>query len=161
MAVTKTKKGLSNPAVLATVASSPAGQKAVTGAIDTTFTVVKIVAVALVVGVGGYVAYNLYKNRFVSLATNPNYEPSNISEAVANAKADALYNAMYGWGADLETVLEALSGINYNAWVKVYNAFGKRKPTIGSEMTLTEWLNNQFTSQLDRSKISLLIPVAF
>ena len=160
MAVTKTKKGLSNPAVLA-LASSPAGQKAVSGAIDTTFKVVKIVAVAGVVAVAGYIAYTLYKNRFISMATNSNYAPANITKGQAKAKAEALYQAMYGWGADIDTVLETLSGLNYNGYVEVFNAFGKRKAATGGEMTLTEWINNQFDNSYEKAQIQFILPGVF
>lgn len=160
MAVKQKNKGLGNPAVLA-LASSPAGQKAVSGAIDTTLKVAKITAIVAVVGIGGYIAYRVYKNRFVSMATNPNYPAANISDDVAKAKAEALYNAMYGWGANLEVVLDTLSGLNYNGYSKVFNAFGKRKSATLSEMTLTEWINDQFTSASDRTKLQFILPGVF
>jgi len=157
MSVTNKNKGLSNPAVLA-LASSPAGQKAVSGAIDTTLKVAKITAIVAVVGIGGYIAYRLYKNRFVSMATNSKYEKANITKDQAKAKAEALYQAMYGAGADLDIVLQTLAGLNYNGFVEVFNAFGKRSPLFGSDMTLTQWLNDQFTSAYDRTQIEFILP---
>ncbi|WP_330442034.1 hypothetical protein [Flavobacterium sp. C4GT6] len=151
------QKGLSNPAALA-LASSPAGQQAISGAVDTTLKVVKITAIVAVVGIGGYIAYRMYKNRFVSMTTNSKYPKSNITKDQAKAKAEALYQAMHGWGANLDTVLETLAGLNYNAYVEVFNAFGKRSPAIGGDMTLTEWLNNQFTSSYDRTQINFILP---
>jgi len=159
MAVKQKNKGLGNPAVLA-LASSPAGQKAVSGAIDTTLKVAKITAIVAVVGIGVYVGYRLYKNRFVTMATNSKYPKSNITIDEAKSRAEALYGAMYGAGADLDIVLNALNGLNYNGYVEVFNAFGKRSPLLGSEMTLTQWLNDQFTSPSDRAKIQFILPVA-
>src|SRR5690606_2801621 len=157
MSVTNKNKGLSNPAVLA-LASSPAGQKAVSGAIDTTLKVAKITAIVAVVGIGGYIAYRLYKNRFVSMATNSKYEKANITKDQAKAKAEALYQAMYGAGADLDIVLQTLAGLNYNGFVEVFNAFGKRSPLFESEMIFNEWLNDQLTSAYSRRKIEFIIP---
>lgn len=157
MAVKQKNKGLGNPAVLA-LASSPAGQKAVSGAIDTTLKVAKITAIVAVVGIGGYIAYRVYKNRFVSMATNSKYPKANITKDQAKAKAEALYQAMYGVGADLDIVLNALNGLNYNGYVEVFNAFGKRSPLVGSDMTLTQWLNDQFTSTYDRTQIEFVLP---
>ena len=161
-------KGLSNPAVIA-AAASPAGQKAITFAVDSAergrkkageiatsvlpFMIKAGVVVAIV-----YVGYRLYANRFVSAGYNTKVDPANISDAQAQAKADAVYTALFGIGADFEAVKEALAGLNQNGFIKVYNAFGKRKPAFifGNEMTLTEWLNDQLSNS-EKEELRFLI----
>lgn len=163
MAVKKNtqQKGLNNPAVLA-LASSPAGQKAVTGAVESTISLAKITLAVVVTAAVGYVAYNLWKNRFIKRAYNPQLEPANVSDAQAEAKAEAIFQAMYGWSADVDIVAEQLSGLNYNGWIKVYNAFGKRRGAIpgSSEMTLVEWLNDQFSGS-DMETLQFILPGVF
>lgn len=140
------QKGLSNPAALA-LASSPAGQDAIAGAVKSTVSIAKITLAVVATTAIGYIAYSIYKNRFITLGTNPQLDPANVNTAQAKAKAEAIYQAMYGWGADVDVVAEQLAGLNYNGWVEVYNAFGKRRGSVPgtSEMDLIEWLNDQFS----------------
>jgi len=171
----QSKRGLSNPAVVATLASTTAGQKAIK---DTTVSIskaVKITVIATVVVGVAVVGYKMYKARFVKMLQNTNYPKPNISESEARLKADNVYNALYGAGANFNQVKAQLQGLNYNGFVLVYNAFGRRESAtqkanpsnwlnifrIGIKgMTLTEWLLDQFGSS-KLNELRLLLPGNF
>jgi len=148
-------KGLRNPAVAA-VASSPEGQKVIADAMksaqknqdaarEVAVKVIPLVVKVIVFGGLGYWAYTLWKGRFEKRGYNNAYDPSNISDGEAEGKADAIYTAMYGAGANVDAVAAQLTGLNYNAWIKVYNAFGNREPFgFGAAMNLNEWIADQF-----------------
>ena len=90
-------------------------------AITTTINIGFILFGVAVVGVGFTAFYFLYwKNRFRPMKYN--------QYAAAVAKANALYEAMKGAGTDEKTIKNALRNVNYNGYVDVYNAFGKREP---------------------------------
>lgn len=141
---------LGNPAVIA-LANSEAISKVLI------FTVK-----ALVVGGVGYFIYKKFINRFESYPENKSYPPANITDNQAEAKAETIYQAMKGLGNGFETVKQAIAGINYNAFVKIYNAFGSRigANPFGSKMTLTEWFNDQFNSE-ELAQLNFLVPNVF
>jgi hypothetical protein len=153
------KNGLNNPA-LALAATTPAGQKAITQTIETTnhavsgsLSIVKnVLAIAFFGGVG-YFAYTKIFNGFVALTEDPQYTPSNVSTGVAKAKAEAIYQAMYGAGNGfnmVKSILQYVNGerINHNGFIRVFNAFGKRNGIVpfSPKMTLTEWFVDQFSA---------------
>lgn len=76
--------------------------------------------------VGGIVVYGIYRysNRFVKLKENPNYPVANITLAQASTKATAIKN--YN---SFDDVSNNLRGLNYNGFVRVYNAFGQTEST--------------------------------
>lgn len=161
-------KGLGNPAVLA-VASSPAGQQAISQASETQrkiadagISILPFVFKTVFVVGGLYVAYNLWSNRFIKLGVNPKWPASNINDAQASARAEALYEAMVGVGADKDVVAMNITGLNYNAWVKVYNAFGNREGILpfSKEMNLVEWINDQFSGD-DLLELKVILPGVF
>ncbi len=174
---TKTKikpkpTGMGNPATVAAV-STLAKTKAGQDTISTTFKVVKWGLIILAVGGVSYAGYKIYKGRFVKMAQSRNQPASNITASEARLKADNLYNAMYGFGANYDLVKAQLLGLNYNAFVMVYNAFGKR-PSKGENlnplnifsfgnngMTLTEWLLDQFKSSSRLTDLRILLPGKF
>lgn len=151
-------KGLRNPALVA-AASSPAGQGAITNATetqrklaDTGISLIPFMVKTIIVVGGIWYAARLYTKRFIKLGINPNLPKANVTNGQAQMKADALFEAMYGIGANHQKVAEQLAGINYNAWVLVYNAFGNRKGVggLGEGLNLVEWLTDQFdTEQLN------------
>jgi hypothetical protein len=168
MKITTKNKGLRNPAVTA-VATSEAGEKAIAkaertqqAAADVAVKVLPWLIKIVVVGTIGYVAYRLYTDRFKKASYNNNWPDANVTDAQAQAKADAIYNAMYGYGANAQVVAEQLIGLNYNGWIKVYNAFGKRQPwnPIADEMTLVEWFADQFDEE-DMILIRSALPNVF
>ncbi|WNM19278.1 hypothetical protein [Flavobacterium capsici] len=114
-----------------------------------------------VVGTAGYLIYRSWSNRFVKISENSNYPQANVSLAVAKSKADAIEGSMGWFTTDYNTVAAQLTGLNYNGFVRVYNAFGKRRGQLfGGQLNLIEWLQDQFRGE-DLTKLSFLLNGAF
>ena len=169
---TTKNKGLSNPAVLA-AASSPAGQKAITdftgmakaSAETSSKIAVEVVPFLIKIAVAGVIIYyvvNKFTKRFVKLGYNTNLAAANISDGQASAKANAIYEAMYGPGANMELVASQIRGLNYNGWIKVYNAFGQKAGAnpFGDDLNLSEWLVDQFSTE-DIAQLRFVLPGVF
>ena len=144
--------GLGNPAVIASVLSSEQGQKAIGKTQDVFFTVLKV---GLVVTVLGVAYYKIFKG-FKALKEDANYKPSNISVTQAKARAEAIYTALLGFGANYDAVETNLKGLNHNGFIRVYNEFGERRSSTLSKMNLIEWLQDQF-NQFEIAKLRFLI----
>lgn len=116
--------------------------------IEETASVIPFVLKTLFICGVGYVVYRSYTNRFKSLKENPNYPMANISLAQAKTRADAIANSI-GWVSnDFDTVASNLSGLNYNGFVRLYNAFGTHRGTLfAGELNLVEWIRNQFDDE--------------
>jgi len=135
-------------------ASSASARRAKLNAANTSTAVITEVASVIpwiikfsIVGTVGYLIYKSYTNRFESLKENKNYPPSNITEAQATIRANAIYSGIGWFSNDFENVLAQFDQMNYNAVIKIYNAFGKRSGTLfGGELDLFEWCRNQFTA---------------
>ena len=98
-------------------------------AVTTTINIGFILLGMAVISIGGTAFYYLYwKNRFKNAKYNSDMPDSNVSPAEARAKADALYQAMKGIGTNEKAIKKALAGVNYNGYIAIYNAFGKREP---------------------------------
>lgn len=116
--------------------------------------------VTLLIGVAAF-AYYTWSKRFIKWKENPNFDSSNITDAQAQSRANAIVGALGLFSTDFETVKAALSGLNYNAFVKVYNAFGYQKGTLlAGDLNLIEWLHNQFT-EYQLQQLSLITNGAF
>ncbi|AOZ99596.1 hypothetical protein [Flavobacterium commune] len=109
----------------------------------------------------GYWAYNKYTNRFVKRKENTSYPAANISLAQAQSRADAIYSSL-GWVSnDFDNVSRQLTGLNYNGFVRVYNAFGHRRGTLlKGQLNLEEWCYDQFTDY-QVQQLSFLLGGAF
>ena len=113
-----------------------------------------------VLGVG-YYAYSRYTDRFVKRKENTSYPPANISMGQAQSRADAIYGSIGAFTNDFENVSRQITGLNYNGFVRVYNAFGHKKGTLfGGDLNLEEWCFNQFTSY-QMQQLSFLLGGAF
>lgn len=110
-----------------------------------------LIKTAVVVGIGYYVYYR-FTNRFVSLKENKNYPPANVTESQAKAKANAIISAKTlfaesDFGSQYQATADALAGLNYNGFVRVYNAFGHQTGTLFSgDLNLIEYLHDQFSA---------------
>lgn len=166
---TKTKniKKLGNPALL--VAGTEAGQKAISNAsenqkavVQATASVIPFLIKTLVIVGGGLYLYYRFTNRFISLKENPNYPVSNITNNQAQTKAETIYNAMLGFGNGFEIVRSNIAGLNYNAFIKVYNAFGSRQGSIpfSDKMNMVEWFSDQFDED-ELAQLRFLVPNMF
>ena len=163
------KQGLHNPAVIAAVASSPAGQKAIANTLENanagvnaTASIVKgVLKTALFVGIG-YLAIRKIFNGFSPLQENKRDKPSNISTGMAKNKAEAIFSAMYGMGNGFKSVKQNLMGVNPNGFVRIHNQFGLRKGVdpFSKRMSLLGWFTDQF-SQNELMELRVLIPNFF
>lgn len=141
------KKGLGNPALVATVLTSPQGQAVIKKtqedsqkAVKTGFTILKVLFVA---GVLGFVYVKFFS--FKKLTEDTRYKPSNVNVTQAKARAEAIYTALLGFGANYQAVENNLIGLNHNGFIRVYNEFGERRSATLSKMNLVEWLQDQFS----------------
>ena len=169
---TAQNKGMGTPATAVAVgslATSKAGQDA----ISKTGKIIKWGLIVGAVGLVGLAGLKIYKSRFVKMAQSRNHPIANITASEARLKADNLYNAMVGFGANYDMVKNQLLGVNYNGFVLIYNAFGKRQSSlqnwnplnafslINKGMTLTEWLTDQFKSSNRLADLRALLPGQF
>lgn len=153
------KKGLSNPAVVASVLTSPQGQEMIKKtqektekAVSTGYTVLKVLALA---GVLTFVYYKFIKG-FSKLPEDTRYTPSNVTFTQAKARAEAIYTALLGFGANYTAVENSLIGLNHNGFIRVYNEFGERRSAALSKMNLIEWMQDQFGED-DMTKFRFII----
>ncbi len=126
---TSSRDGLGNPALIAVASVIPWGF---------------IIKTLFLLGLG-YFAYTKFANRFVKRKFNSNYPDANISDAQAEARANSIADSIKWFSNDYENVELQLAGLNYNGFIKLYNAFGKQTGTLlGGELDLVEWIRNQF-----------------
>lgn len=156
MSKSKQNKGLGNPALVATALNSDTVKTQNEIAKSTIPFIVKSL---FVIGVGTFIWYKI-STRFISIKENPNYPKSNITDGQAKTKADAIFGAMYGIGANFDIVAYNLHGLNYNAWVKVYNAFGDRRGSDLQKGNLVDWLTDQF-SEYELEQLRFLVSNVF
>lgn len=133
--MTPTKSKLGNPI------AAVAGVKAIEQASTALPFLIKLGAVTALVVVG----YRIYTNRFVNLKESKSEPPANISLAQAKIRADSIAGSIGYISNDFTNVSKQLTGLNYNGFVRVYNAFGHHTGTLlGGDLNLIEWLQNQF-----------------
>lgn len=132
-------------------ASSPGrprlGNPLVTTAVitETASVIPFIIKTGIVCGIGYYIYYK-WSNSFDKKKYNSNYDPANISDAQAEARAASIAESIKLFSNDFDNVERNLQGLNYNGFIKVYNAFGKQTGTLlGGELDLIEWIRNQFS----------------
>lgn len=171
MTLVKNKKiSPKSPRVAPVSSSRTRGLKAIefvtpqTEIIKQTASVIPFVIKLAIVGGIGYFFYTKYVNRFQSLPTNRSYPASNVSDAQAESRATAIKSSLAFFdytGKEFEVTSQNLAGLNYNGFVKVYNAFGKQPGHLfEGDLTLIEWINDQF-SAYQVSQLSLLLGGAF
>lgn len=95
---------------------------------------------------GGYWGYKKYTNRFIKRKEKSIYPDANVSFAQAQARANAIYSSIGLFSNDFANVSRQISGLNYNGYIRVYNAFGQKTGTLlGGDLDLEQWCANQFT----------------
>lgn len=143
------KQGLKNPAVSSFVAS-PQGQKMIGKAQESSQEVLKtglfVFKILFVLGMGTIAYYKIFKG-FEKVTEDKRYTPSNVSKTQAKARAEAIYTALLGFGANYNAVENNLTGLNHNGFIRVYNEFGERRGSTFSKMNLVEWLQDQFSEE--------------
>lgn len=127
---------------------NPVAQKALDKSLDVLPWLIKTGVIVSLGALGVYLLYRAITTRFEKKPYVSSYPVSNISDSEAETRANALFQAMLGPGNNLDAVADQIIGLNYNAFVKVYNAFGKRQGVLpfSKEMTLTEWILDEFDS---------------
>jgi len=133
-----------NPAITKAL-SSEEGQKL-------GFTVLKITLVTAFLGIA---YYKIFKG-FKPVKIDTRYTPSTINDTQAKARAEAIYTALLGFGANYNAVENYLTGLNHNAFVKIINEFGERRSSTLTKLTLVEWLQDQF-NEADIARLRFLI----
>ena len=143
-----TKSKLGNPFVAATVVQQSATALPF---------LIKLGAIITVAVVG----YKMYTNRFKKFAENSALPPANVSLAQAKGKADSIGKSITLFSNDFDNVSKQLAGLNYNGFVRVYNAFGQQRGTyLAGDLNLIEWIENQFTAY-QKQQLSFLLGGAF
>jgi hypothetical protein len=113
--------------------------------------------------IGGYA---VYKQFFASDDPDVNFDdneaPPVIDAVTAKTKAEQLFNAMRNLGTDEQTIYDVLSGLSYNDFVMISNAFGKKyyDKSLGvdggwifnDKLSLHEWL----LEELDNGELNEL-----
>lgn len=117
------------------------------------------------VGVGCVIVYSVvgsFKKRFQPLSEVSHFNPSNISLGQAKVKANIIHQAMRGFGNGFTTVRENIAGINYNGWIRLYNAFGARPDSIplSEDKNLVEWFQEEFNLE-ELSELRVLVGKLF
>jgi hypothetical protein len=145
------KSKLGNPLALV------AGAKVV----EQTASVIPFLIKFAVITGAAYWAYSAYTNRFVKLKENSGYANATVSQAVAKGRADSIIGSIGLFSNDFENVSKQLAGLNYNGFIRVYNAFGHQKGTLlAGDLNLIEWIQNQYTPY-QIQQLSFLLGGAF
>lgn len=160
---TKAKiKAIAKKPAVRVVATNPAGKRGKLSGINPSEEVVRqtasvipfIIKTVIVLGIG-YGVYRAWSNRFVKKQEISRYGKANITDAQAEAKAEAVYASVDWFSGDFENLRDQFINLNYNAVIKVYNAFGKRTGRLLSgEVDLFEFLQQQLNaSQLMQLRV--------
>ncbi len=105
-----------------------------------------------VLGIVGYIGYTSFINRFKKKSENSAFPQANITQAEAQTRADSIANAVSfdiagSMGSQFSTTADMLSGLNYNGFIRLYNAFGEHAGYIPfQKMNLIEFIQDQFSA---------------
>ncbi|MNE66442.1 hypothetical protein D3C80_1619960 [compost metagenome] len=153
------------------VASSPAGEQAISRSIETKAEIAKQSASALpfiiktsfivaIVAGGGYLLYRAWSDRFKKKDEISTYPKSNLTTAQAETRAKAIKSAVTFFSTDLATIKEAVANVNYNGMIRIYNAFGRTDEFFGKDKDLFEFLADELSAS-ELAEIRFLIPGFF
>lgn len=145
---------MSTALIASAAANNPKVQKAIGDnveqslkAVKTTYTAAKYIVGGLVILGVGYWGYQKFFG-FTKIKEDSRFTPANISTGVAQAKANAIYNAMYGLGSGFSKVQTILLNVNHNGLIRIYNAFGAKSGfslnPLSKKLNLFEWFGDQF-----------------
>lgn len=136
------KSHLGNPAMLAVAAEKAGNNEASKQAASAIPFVIKTLF-----GVGIFVVgYRYVTTRFQKAKEVSNFPGANITMTQAKAKAASIYEAANYFYSDFETIKNQLSGLNYNAIVRVYNAFGQVGNMITGYSDMTQFLTSRLSN---------------
>lgn len=159
-------KGKTNPARTASSAETGLGNPAAAmaaGAVASQIPWGFLIKTTVILGITGIIVYKI-THRFEKRDEESDYPPANISHSQAQSRAKVIYTAMKGLGNGMEIVKANIANLNYNGWIRLYNAFGNRKgafsPPFSSGENLEEWFADQF-DQDELDELRVLVPNTF
>ncbi|MFN3753311.1 hypothetical protein [Flavobacterium sp.] len=143
------KSKIGNPAMIA-AASKAKDSEAAKQAASTIPFLIKAGVITGIVVVGGVVIYKMV-TKFKKMDEVSNYSPANVTFSQARAKATAIKEALgfLGFGNDFETISSQFANVNYNGFVRIYNAFNVEGNWLTGYSDMIELLN----SKLNREQI--------
>lgn len=121
------------------------------------------IKVLIVAGLS-YWGYGLITNRFQKKPFANNLPAANISDIEASSRAKNIITEASGWSMSLfDVVKNSITGLNYNGYIKLYNAFGhqEEKGFLPNKVDLTEWIKDRFSSSQVQQLSFLLNGVFF
>lgn len=158
------KQGLNNPALIAAAAATPAGQEVIKKVADETASTVRVIKNIVLIGLFAGGTYWGIKKIFFGFKKLPEDKrfKATISDVVASVKADNIYSALNGIN-NFSKIRSELIGLNPNDFVRIYNAFGNRKPKVlsvniplSSAKNMLEWFKTLSSEEI--SQLSFMFP---
>lgn len=145
--MTPAKSKIGNPALIA-AASKAKESEASKQAASTIPFLIKAGVITAIVGVGGVIIYKM-ATKFTKWPEVSNYAPANVTFSQAKAKAAAISEALgfLGFGNDFETISNQLANVNYNGFVRIYNAFNVEGSWITGYKDMIELLNAKLSKE--------------
>ena len=98
--------------------------------------------------VGGLIFYRFVTTRFSTWKEVSSYPAANISMAQAKSKAESIYQSTgyFGYGNDFENIKQQIEGVNYNGFVRIYNAFNQKGNIVTGYSDLISFLQSKLTN---------------
>lgn len=145
--MTAAKSKLSNPALML-AASKAKESEASKQAASTIPFLIKAAVITGIVTVGGVVIYNSV-TKFKKWPEVSNYSPANVTFSQAKAKAASIKEALgfMGIGNDFETISQQLANVNYNGFVRIYNAYNVDGNFVTGYRDMIEALNAKLNNE--------------
>lgn len=104
-----------------------------------------VLKIAIVTAIGAIVYYKI-TTRFVEKKEISKYGPANITMAQADAAASNIVASVGLFSTDYQMVASSLAGLNYNGFIRVYNAFGHRTGAAsGVKRDMISWLYSVYS----------------
>lgn len=120
------KNKLGNPAMIAAVANSKAGEKAIDKATEVIPFVLKTL---FFVGFTATCLY-FYLNRFKKWSYNNDFAKPTLTDEQAKLRADTIWQAIGFFTDSFATIKKQFMNINYNDFISIYNQFGERSKSM-------------------------------
>lgn len=141
------KPKLGNPAMIAAASKAKESEAAKQAASAIPF-LVKAGFITVVVGVGGFMIYKAV-TKFKKWDEVSNYPTANVTFSQAKAKATAIKEALgfLGFGNDFDTISSQLANVNYNGFVRIYNAFNVEGNWLTGYNDMIELLNAKLSKE--------------
>lgn len=135
--------------------------EAQTEVIKQTASIIPFVIKTLIIGGIGYYVYSKYTNRFKPMQENKKYPTANVTAAQAQSRSQSILASDGYLTNDFDAVANALAGLNYNGFIRVYNAFGHQDANLlNQDLDLILWIKAKF-SESEVSQLGFLLNNVF